>query len=235
MNSKDILDRIKIIEDNEDFLVVYKPAGLATQSSAFSDMDLEHYIKNSDSETGYTAVINRLDQPVEGLVLFARSKDAAAKLSGQMNRHSLKKEYLAVVDGIPKEPVMELNDGIIKDARSNTSKIVPNGTEGARAARLRFRCLGSAEGKSLLLIRLHTGRHHQIRAQLANAGIPIVGDWKYNPLGTKAEFPALCSYALGLNDTRTKEERYYKSLPQNKAFDLFEDIINYERLHGVLK
>ena len=224
MDSKISTKQMEIIAETTEYLLVYKPAGLAVESRSFTEPALEKILRGRDAGGGPLFVINRLDQVVEGLVLFAKTKKAAADLSAQLREYRMEKEYLAMVDGIPEETEAELTDWLLKDGRSNVSRVVPEGTAGAKKARLSYTCLRSGPDGSLLKIRLYTGRHHQIRVQLANAGLPIKGDRKYNPAsknGGQADdrpgvyrFPALCCCALRFIDPAGKKRLCYQAAPK---------------------
>lgn len=195
----------KIVYEDRDVLVVYKPAGIAVQSARIGEMDVVNEIKNylaGRMMNPYVAVINRIDQPVHGLVLLAKTKDAAAKLSKQLTENRIQKVYRASVCGSFTDKEGKLTDVIYKDGRSNISKVVRPGeahyNEGKKSE-LEYR--EYAPGK--LEIKLLTGRHHQIRVQMANAGHPLLGDMKYKTPESDAETRlngvkelALCAYAL---------------------------------------
>lgn len=183
-------------------------------------MDLESMLRNHLAESGtpealkrgeapYLAVVHRLDQPVEGVMVFAKTRKAAADLSRQLQDGGASKEYLALVSHCPYSESGEwhmLRDFMLRDGRTNTSRIVPEGTPGAKEARLAFRIIkenvlaGGGAG-TLLMIRLETGRHHQIRVQLSSAGMPIIGDRKYgsgDKAGENTEAQGLCLAAWRL-------------------------------------
>lgn len=111
---------------------------------------------------------------------FAKTKEAAADLSRQVQTKMADKFYYAVTDGVPEQKKGTLEDYLLRDGKTNTSKVVSKSTEGAKSARLDYEVTAQNKTNAILRIRLDTGRHHQIRVQLANAGIPIVGDTKYN-------------------------------------------------------
>ena len=172
---------MKIIYEDKDILVVHKEAGLPVQSRSALTQDLESMLltdlikKNKAEQKPELHVINRLDQPVEGLVLFAKNKKAAAGLTRQLTEGKIEKIYRAEITGqIPKDEDI-LTDYLLKDGRTNTSRVVAKGTPKSKQAVLSYKKLSDSE----LEIRLMTGRHHQIRVQLSNAGMPIKGDRKY--------------------------------------------------------
>ena len=180
------MDTVKIIYEDAWILVAGKPAGLAVQTKKIAEEDLESLLRKK-MKAPYLAPITRLDQPVEGLVLFAKTKEAAAKLTKQLTEHSMQKIYLAKIYGSFGEGAKgSLKDRLYKDGRSNTSKVVlpgdPDYAEGKDSA-LNYEEISPGE----LRIELLTGRHHQIRVQLANAGHPILGDTKYGSEKSREE------------------------------------------------
>lgn len=180
------MDTVKIIYEDAQILVAGKPAGLAVQTKKIAEEDLESLLRKKLKNSNL-APITRLDQPVEGLVLFAKTKEAAAKLTKQLTEHSMQKIYLAGIYGSFGEGAKgSLKDRLYKDGRSNTSKVVLPGdscyAEGKDSA-LNYEEISPGE----LRIELLTGRHHQIRVQLANAGHPILGDTKYGSEKSREE------------------------------------------------
>ncbi|MCD8097267.1 MAG: RluA family pseudouridine synthase [Lachnospiraceae bacterium] len=200
------MKKYEIVFEDSDLFVICKCAGLACQSGRPTEPDLMSFLKNECLERGerepYLALINRLDQPVEGLLLVAKNARAAAFLSEQAREHAvvpgnltretavplstgareyvrMEKEYRALVRGGFQEEEGTLVDFLLRDGRTNTSRVVPPETKGAKRSELAYRVLENGEDTSLLEIHLKTGRHHQIRVQLAHAGHPIVGDFKY--------------------------------------------------------
>ena len=177
----DIKNRI-LYEDTE-ILVCKKPAGLAVQSAKMGQQDMVSLLKNyraMKKEEPYIGLVHRLDQPVEGVMVFAKSKQAAANLSKQISEKQTDKYYYAVVCGKPKEKQANLVDYLCKDGKKNTSGVVTKETVGAKRAELFYEVVEEKEDKALLRIELKTGRHHQIRVQLSHMGCPIYGDSKYN-------------------------------------------------------
>lgn len=172
---------MRIIEETKDYIIAYKPAGIATQTSKLGQKDLLSEAKNHLAATKqriYVAVINRLDQPVEGLVLMAKNEKAAASLSKQLQDGMIEKYYLARVLGIPKDKG-HLEDYMVRDGKTNLSKVVEKGTRDAKRAVLEYEVVNRKEKEALLKIHLITGRHHQIRLQMSHAGFPLLGDKKY--------------------------------------------------------
>lgn len=180
-----------ILYEDEYMLAAVKPYGMPVQADTSNREDLLTLVKNDLFDRGdskdepYLAVINRLDRPVAGIVLFARSEEAAAKLTDLIQERKIEKCYQAVVCGEIPEDEGNLTDWLLFDRKDNVSRVVQPGTKGAKKAELSYEVLDvidTDEGTfTYLLIRLHTGRHHQIRCQMAHFGFPIWGDVKYGP------------------------------------------------------
>lgn len=212
-----------ILYEDDEIIVCRKPAGVATQTKRFGQADMESLLKNyraGKGEPPYIGVVHRLDQPVEGVMVFAKTKEAAAKLSRQIAGKLADKYYCAVVDGVPAKKKAVLEDYLLRDGTTNTTKVVDKNTDGAKYARLEYEVTGENGANARLLIRLDTGRHHQIRVQLANAGFPIVGDAKYNfkeTLERSGRQLALCSCRLSFRHPVTHKKMQFEIEP---AFDL---------------
>lgn len=217
----------QIIFEDEGMIIVYKKAGVPVQTKSITVMDLESQVKNylakKTKSNPYLGIIHRLDQPVEGLVLFAKTEKVAAILSKEINDDKIEKYYTAAVCGKPIDSSGELIDYLIKDTKNNLSKVVLEGTKGAKKSRLEYEVLDWIEDISLLNIRLFTGRHHQIRLQLSNMGCPIIGDRKYNTTKSadSIRFPALAAYRLVLNNPLTGEQMDIKIMPQEDFYKNF--------------
>ncbi|MDO4616040.1 MAG: RluA family pseudouridine synthase [Lachnospiraceae bacterium] len=234
-------DPRQILFENRQILVVYKPAGTAVQSGSVGQMDLEHQLlgylamKSSGRSIPYLAVVHRLDQPVEGIVLFTKTKEAAAACSAQLQNGTMKKEYLAVVQPSPEKKEAPLDDYLLRERGSNSSKVVRRGTAGAKKASLSYRVLEENDrGQALLRIQLMTGRHHQIRVQLSHAGMPIVGDRKYGTAEAAAirkeagrtggRGLALCAASLTFRDPETGRTETIAISPKGEAFAGFRQV-----------
>ena len=175
---------LDIIYEDKDKIILNKPAGQLSQSGKSFEMDLVSEVltyRKSKGEEAYAAIINRLDRPVAGLVLMAKNKKEAARLSALMQKESFCKHYQVLVCGKPEADKGELVDNLLKDGKKNESKVVPEGTAQAKAARLRYRLISYDEQANISRLDIHliTGRHHQIRVQLASRNMPVVGDAKY--------------------------------------------------------
>lgn len=216
----------EILYEDEAVMVCRKDAGVPVQTSRAGQADMVSILKNyraKKKEEPYIGLIHRLDQPVEGVMVFAKTKEAAACLSGQVSGRLVEKQYLAVLDGIPSEKSGELKDYLLRDGKTNISRVVPQGTAGAKSAHLSYEVLKTDDEKNCALVRiaLHTGRHHQIRVQFAHAGYPIYADTKYGKALPKGSYcpVALCSCRIGFAHPVTKQEMTFEIRPEGKGFE----------------
>ena len=225
-----------VYEDNY-MIAVVKPYGVPSQSDHSNREDMVSIVKNylfdrgDTDEEPYLAVINRLDRPVAGILLLARTEEAAAKLSDLIQDRKIEKCYQAVVCGEIPEDEGTYTDWLLADKRENTARVVPEGTKGAKKAVLTYEVLDVIETDegifTYVLVHLETGRHHQIRCQFAAHGFPIYGDVKYGSGGKKGKKPA--APEIGLYSTRitfthpyTGEEVFLHREPEGRAFDLMD-------------
>jgi 23S rRNA pseudouridine1911/1915/1917 synthase len=178
-----------LYEDNH-CLAFDKPAGLLTQGDATGEPSLvdeaRHYLRTHYDKPGnvFVGLVHRLDRPVSGVVLLARTSKAASRLSAQFREGEVEKVYWAVVEGVMMEDGGEWVDRLRKDEPRNRVEVVPLGALGGKEARLAFRVMSREEGRTALELRPITGRSHQLRVQLASRGMPIVGDRKYGARST---------------------------------------------------
>lgn len=245
----------QIVYEDEAVLVIRKPAGLATESAGIGQKDvvseLKNYVaKKNPGKMPYLGVVHRLDQPVEGLLVFAKTKKAAENLTAQLGKGMLKKEYLAVVCGKVPENTGRLVDylakekgmAVVKDAADAQSEkdadaqakkdadVQAEKAADAQAKKAVLTYMKKAETGSLTLlaVQIETGRFHQIRAQLSHAGFPILGDEKYGSEESKElsrekkiRFTALCAASLSFRHPVTGKVMAFTQAPQNPAFAEF--------------
>jgi 23S rRNA pseudouridine1911/1915/1917 synthase len=183
---------LQVIYEDNHLLAVLKPAGLATMGVPGDKPTLlnlaRQYVKDRYQKPGnvYLGVISRLDTPVTGVVLFARTSKAARRLAEQFRNRTVQKTYWALVDGVIKPAAGQWVDWLLADKRNRKVRVVDPARPGAKDARLAYRRLKLLEGNSLVQMEPQTGRKHQIRVQLASRGHPILGDRKY---GSRRAFP----------------------------------------------
>ena len=264
-----------ILFEDKDIIVCHKPAGVPVQSARIGQKDMVSILNNhlaeireSDEksqrnrkEPETVRMVHRLDQPVEGVLVFAKTKKAAAELGKQITEGSIKKIYRAVccvtekargLDGGSSGGLCQLVDYLVRDGRTNTSSVTDKGKKDAKRAELSYRIKDTAEidQKKYLLaeIDLKTGRHHQIRVQMAHAGLPLYGDQKYNreweayqlstgiseaggisgnqiksDAGRKVTGLALCAVSLEFRHPVTGKSMTFEVEPEAGAFHIFEE------------
>ena len=204
-----------ILYENENLAICEKPTGLVSQSTpdgkGFADLAAKHF--------GYAAIINRLDTVVGGAVLFAKDAKTAALLSAMASDRTIDKVYLAVVEGTPSEDRGTYEDLLFKDSRKNKSYVVKRLRKGVKKASLEYEVIdtANAHGKVLTLvkIKLHTGRTHQIRVQFASRKMPLCGDGKYGSNDNRCSV-ALWSHCISLQ--LGKNDIVASSLPPSEAY-----------------
>lgn len=215
---------LNILFEDDHVLVVKKDAGIPVQAGKMRMMDLQGLIKNElyrrNRKGGepYLGLIHRLDQPVEGVMVFAKTPFAAGALSEQVTDGRMKKHYLALLCGKPSEDSGKLVDYLVKDGRTNTSSVVKEQNKDAKRAELNYQVLKRYEDTTLVEVELITGRHHQIRVQMANAGWPLYGDTKYTPKFQDVMEhvqTALCAYKLSFVHPKTKKVMEFCIEPDN--------------------
>lgn len=190
---------MELLYEDKHLCLAIKPAGVLSEDdprrACMPALLREHF--QSLQQKDYIATVHRLDKPVGGVMLFSRSSAVTGKLTGLIARHEMEKEYLAILRGRPEKEEDTLEDLLFHDKNTNKSFVVQRERKGVRDARLSYRVLGYHEGEGLTLVkvRLHTGRTHQIRVQFSHRKLPLLGDIRY---GSKADCgPALWSFHLG--------------------------------------
>lgn len=228
---------LRVLYEDQDIIVVEKPVGMESQSAGSFAPDMVSEIKkhiNKLCPTGkepYVGVIHRLDKPVGGVMVYAKTKNAAAVLSKQVQGTEMQKKYRAVLCGKPVDNVGTYVDYLLKDSRGNQSKIVDKCITGAKRAELSYRVLETREWEekevSLVEVTLKTGRHHQIRVQFAGHGTPLWGDNRYNPEFAAGSLKKRCSVALAaceltFTHPRTGKIMTFQAEPKGEVFFQFE-------------
>lgn len=241
--------KLEIIYEDRDLIVCRKPPGIPVQTAKLAQLDMGSLLRNYFMEKGednaQVFVVHRLDQPVEGVMVFARNQRAAAELSRQSRERNMDKIYLALAEGIFAEPSGELEDYLWHDRKTNSSRVAKQGIPGAKYAKLAYevedmyhiqdygvnsqsssqvqQSSDSAQpgsAVSLVRVQLLTGRHHQIRVQMAHAGHPLVGDRKYNP-SCRGNAPiGLCAVKIAFVHPTAGKAMQFAVEPQGQAFQL---------------
>ena len=225
---------IEILYEDQFLLVCLKPAGVLSQPDVTGSGEdmlslLHDQLKARDGGEPYIGLVHRLDRGVGGVMVFAKRQDVAGALSTAVANRTLIKQYLAVVHGRPSEDRGVMKDYLYKDAAKNKTFVVERQRKGVKEASLAYAMLATRSDApagecSLLQIRLHTGRTHQIRVQCASRGLPLIGDGKYGardhglPIG-------LWSYRLTFAHPRKKGKTVdVAALPMGEEFGWFGEI-----------
>ena len=208
-----------LYEDNQ-IIVVVKPQNVPTQADLSGDKDLltmiKEYVKEKYDKPGevYIGLVHRLDRPTGGVMVFARTSKAAARLQEQMKTGLFEKKYLAVTVGVPRDRQGRLSQYLVKDEKNNMVRVVPAAVEGAKKAELEYKVLEIAGSVALVDIRLITGRSHQARVQMQSLGTPIFGDAKYGgDKLAKGHNLALWAYELRFYHPVNKNPFVFKVFP----------------------
>jgi 23S rRNA pseudouridine1911/1915/1917 synthase len=176
---------VEILYEDNHIIAVYKRSSDLTQGDKTGDVSLDNeikkYIEKKYKKPGeaFLGIVHRLDRPVSGVIIFARTSKALERLNEMFRDKQVKKTYLAIVKERPPEDVATIKHFLKKNEKQNKSYVFDNEVKGSKEASLTYRLKGRSEKYYLLEIELHSGRHHQIRAQLAKIGCPIKGDLKY--------------------------------------------------------
>lgn len=216
---------IKIIYEDNHLLVVEKPINMPTQADSTNDEDLltqlKLYLKEKYQKPGnvYLGLVHRLDRPVGGVMVFAKTSKAASRLSEQIRTNKMQKVYYAVLDGVMKNTKGILKDKLLKNRENNITTVNVKGKE----AELYYEVCDIKDKLSLVKINLKTGRSHQIRVQFASRGCPLYGDQKYNLKAIKAPI-ALYAYQLSFYHPITKELLNFSgTIPDRHPFNIFNN------------
>ena len=211
---------MKVIYEDNHIIVVKKAPNIPSQLDKTGDEDMltmvKKYIKQKYNKPGevYIGLIHRLDRPVGGLMVFARTSKAATRLSEQIRNKEFEKKYLAIVDGKFKKEKGSLEDYLYKDERNNISKVVNSNKKNAKLAKLDYQVLNYDDKRDLSLIKinLQTGRHHQIRVQMANINHSLYGDQKYGTRGKNKQI-RLWAYEISFIHPVKKEKLTFTDYP----------------------
>lgn len=226
---------INILYEDTDILVCEKPAGIASQGTRTLQMDLSdllkiHIQKKEGIKNPYLGIVHRLDQPVGGVMVYAKTQQAAKELSRQVSMQQMKKKYYAVLTQKPEEESGVLVHYLWKDGKKNMSFVMEEGEKSraeVKRAELSYQIVQEVKKEEaklwLVQIDLKTGRHHQIRAQFSHLRCPLWGDSKYNPqIDRKEQIDlGLFAYYLEFRHPKTKKICYYEIKPRKGIFSYF--------------
>lgn len=215
--------KLNVLYEDNHLIFVDKPVNVPVQEDESQDMDLLTMVKADIKErfnkpgNVYVGLVHRLDRPVGGVMVFAKTSKAASRISDVIRRQKMDKSYLAIVRGKPKQTSGRLEDYLVKDKKKNMVRTSGPDHKEAKKAILEYELLGTKEDLSLVSINLITGRPHQIRVQFASRGLPLYGDQKY---GVKVNKPgqqiALWSETLAFEHPTKKEEIRVQSAPPSE-------------------
>lgn len=214
---------IKILFEDNQLLVVVKPPNILSQGDSTGDEDmlaiLREDLKIRYNKPGnvYLGLVHRLDRPVGGVMVFAKTSKSASRLSDSIRRGNFRKTYLAVIHGIPEKKEGTLVHFLLKDEASNIVSVVPESSGKGKKAVLDYRVKASAGKSGLVEVDLHTGRSHQIRVQFAAIGCPLYGDQKYGAaLNKPGQQLALWSVKIGLEHPTLRQPMSFESDPPDE-------------------
>ncbi len=219
---KEISNGVKVLYEDNHIIVAVKPAGVLSQSDGSNAPDmltiLKAYIKEAYSKPGevYLGLVHRLDRPVSGVMVFARTSKAASRLSEQIRSRRVEKIYRCVAGGVL-EGSGRLENYILKDEKSNTVNVSESERPGYKLSYLDYKAVDSKDGMTMVEVRLGTGRSHQIRAQMAHFGFPLIGDRKYGEKDSRCKDIALEAYKLSFEHP-VKHERLTFEAPVPSGF-----------------
>lgn len=220
------LPKINIIYEDNHLLVVEKPVSIPVQEDKSKDIDMirllkDYRIKNENkSGDAYIGLVHRLDRPVGGIMVFAKTSKAASRLSEEIRNNTFHKTYLAVIKGILKNKEGTLNDYLIKNEKENKSYVTSK--DKGKASSLKYKVISEKDNLSLVEINLITGRSHQIRVQFSSRNHPLVGDSKYGNNPNNIDI-ALFAQSITLVHPITKETLTFTlKVPNRYPFNIFK-------------
>ncbi|MDL2206416.1 RluA family pseudouridine synthase [Eubacteriales bacterium OttesenSCG-928-N13] len=228
--------RIGVLYLDNHLLVVRKPPNMPVQADRSGDLDLltacKGYIGERFSKPGavYLGLVHRLDRPVGGVMVLARTSKAAARLSAQFAGHDMDKRYLCVLNGVL-DGQRTLRDWLLKDEKTGSSSVVSENTSGAKLALLDSCPIAVKHDLTLSEVQLHTGRSHQIRVQHAHIALPLWGDQRYGT-GRAGEQLALWAWKLTIeHPTRHEQMTFLSRPPRDGVWGHFQEEIDGQETH----
>ena len=216
---------LKVLYEDNHIIVVRKPVNIPSQGDKTGDIDMltiiKQYLKEKYNKPGdvYLGLVHRLDRPTGGVMVFAKTSKAASRLSEQIRDNLMYKKYLCIVDGKMEQSSGTMRDYLLKTEKTNTSKVVKEGTKNSKEAILDYEVIDM----SVVKVTLHTGRHHQIRVQFASRNHSLSGDQKYGSRGRGKQL-ALWAYYLSFIHPVKKERMEFEDYPEKiGSWKILED------------
>lgn len=215
------MENLNILYEDNHIIVVVKPIGIPSQADKTGDLDMltiiKNYLKKKYNKPGeaYLGLVHRLDRPTGGVMVFAKTSKSASRLSEQIRNKEFQKKYICIVDGKLENDRGTFRDFLLKNEKTNTSKVVKEGTKNSKEAVLDYEVIKYDEkiDMSVVKVNLHTGRHHQIRVQFASRNHSLSGDQKYGTRG-RGKGLALWAYKLSIIHPVKKERMEFEFLPK---------------------
>ena len=228
------MKNLKVLFEDNHIIVVEKPVNIPSQGDKTGDEDMltiiKKYIKEKYNKPGevYLGLVHRLDRPTGGVMVFAKTSKAASRLSEQVREKQIEKKYLCIVDGKLEKEKDTWKDFLLKNERTNTSKVVSKDTKNAKEAILDYEVIKYNEeiNLSVVKVNLHTGRHHQIRLQFSSRNHSLYGDQKYGTRGRGKQL-ALWAYSLSFIHPTTKERMNFENYPEKVGSWKILDEVSY--------
>lgn len=226
------MQKLNVLFEDNHIIVVEKIVNIPSQADKTGDEDMltiiKDYLKEKYNKPGnvYLGLVHRLDRPVGGVMVFAKTSKAAGRLSEQVRIKEFEKKYLVVANGKISPSKGTFEDYLLKNEKKNMSKVVPENTKNSKYANLDYEVLKYNEeiNLSVVKVHLHTGRHHQIRVQFSSRNNSIYGDQKYGGRGHGKQI-ALWAYSLSFYHPITREKLEFKVLPEiNGTWKILEGI-----------
>lgn len=213
---------LQILYREKSFVIVKKIAGVLSENTSGATCGMVDLLSKQLECDVFP--VHRLDREASGVMVYATEKKCAAKLSEAISQGKFSKEYLVIVHGAPEEEIGIMQDLLFKDSKKNKSYVVDRERKGVKKASLEYKLLETKEinGKvfSLVKVKLHTGRTHQIRVQFSSRNMPVVGDTRYGS-DLKTEM-CLFSHRIGFENPYTKEEMTFECQPEGEFWENFE-------------
>ena len=222
---------LNVLYEDNHIIVVEKPVNIPSQGDKTGDEDMltiiKKYIKEKYNKPGdvYLGLVHRLDRPTGGVMVFAKTSKAASRLSEQVRDKEIHKKYLCIVDGKLEKDKNTWRDYLLKNEKTNMSKVVNEGTKNSKEAILDYEVLKYNEeiNLSVVKVNLHTGRHHQIRVQFASRNHSLCGDQKYGSRGRGKQL-SLWAYSLSFIHPTKKERMEFECYPEKiGSWKILED------------